>query len=458
VKVALVNPPFSKLVYGGEKSIKSITPCLGLFYLQSYCADVADIEVFEGEFYSSLEALIAAVNDFAPDVLGVTTNTSTWPYCVAISQAVNAGLKLAGGPYAAFRVKECLEYFDAVALGDGEVPLRALLQTGRVSEAPGFAWRGSDGIIRTNPTPPLPPLDDFPFPDHHKMQLGLYQASPHRELPEPFATMMTTRGCGFQCTFCLSASGGLNGGKYRERSVQNVVSELTVLRERFGVRSIQFWDDTFTMRKQRTAEMCAALKPLGLSWVCNTRTDKMDQETADLLADAGCRGVFFGVESGHQPTLDRDHIKGVENIQVRGALAACRRAGIRTTASFIFGSIDDTRQSIEASVDFSLQLESDYVLYNIYTAHPGTSGYRRAVEEGIIDSYEVDVARWKGEPAGVPTVCRNLSRNELHTLKAEAYLRYYRHRDPVKHADLIATYIEELHLLTGGSAVDARVS
>ena len=102
MKVALVNPPFSKLVYGGEKSIKSITPCLGLFYLQSYCGDVADIEVFEGEFYASLDSLIAAVNDFAPDVLGVTTNTSTWPYCVAIAKAVDAGLKLAGGALCRF--------------------------------------------------------------------------------------------------------------------------------------------------------------------------------------------------------------------------------------------------------------------------------------------------------------------------------------------------------------------
>jgi anaerobic magnesium-protoporphyrin IX monomethyl ester cyclase len=444
MRVALVNPPFSKLVYGEEKSIKSITPCLGLFYMQAYCADIAEIEVFEGEFFASFEDLIAAIEAFGPEVLGVTTNTSTWPLCARLARASRARIKVAGGPYSAFRVEESLDCFDAVALGDGETSLRALLTTGSPAAAPGLAYRTSSGAIRRNPPAFLPPLDALPYPDHRAMQIGLYQASPHRELPEPFATMVTTRGCGFQCTFCLSATGGLNGGRYRERSVKNVVGEIRLLQDRFGVRSIQFWDDTFTMRKERTREICNALGQLGIVYVCITRTDKIDQETADLLAESGCRGVFFGVESGDPGVLEADHHKGVNNECVRRAFAACRVAGLSTTASFIFGSIEDTHASIEASVAFSMELGSDYVLYNVYTAHPGTTGYERAVAEGVIPAYTVDTDRWRGEPVGVPTVCRNLARNEILLLKAEAYLRYYRHRKPENYVELIETYEREI--------------
>ncbi|MDZ4818301.1 MAG: radical SAM protein [Planctomycetota bacterium] len=450
IRVALVNPPFSKLVYGEEHTIKSITPCLGLFYLQSYCDDIAHIKVFEGEFYDSMVHLIAAIGEFEPDILGVTTNTTTWPLCAQLARASNARLKLCGGPYAAFRVDECLQDFDAVFLGDGEVSLRRLLESGgNLRATPGIGWRDADLKVHRNVSAPLIELDEIPYPNHDQMQLGLYQSSPHRDLPEPFATMVTTRGCGFRCTFCLSAVGGLNNGRYRERSVTNVVGELKVLRSEHGIRSIQFWDDTFTMRKSRTREMCAALSELDIAYICNTRTDKIDAETADLLARSGCKGVFFGVESGAQLVLDGDHKKGVVNQQVVDAVDHCKRAGIRTTTSFIFGSIDDTSDTIEESIAFSLELDSDYILYNIYTAHPGTAGYARAVREGVIDHYGVDILRWTGEPVGVPTICKNLPREKLHRLKTEAYIRYYRRRGEYIYAGIIETYESELARMGG---------
>ncbi len=447
LRVALVNPPFSKLVYGAEQSLKSITPCLGLFYLKAYCQDIADCKVFEGEFNKDIDELISMISEFEPDVLCVTTNTSTYPLCVRLAQTSRARIKVAGGPYSSYRVEEGLRHFDLIFVGDAEVGFRQLLSGVPTPEIPGIAYRDGDGQVRQTPPAPLPPLDDLPFPDHSAMQIGLYQASPHRQLEAPFATMVTTRGCGFQCTFCLSASGGLNNGRYRERSIQNVCAELDILTKQFGVRSIQFWDDTFTMRRERTKAMCAALAKYDIRYVCNTRTDKMDEEVARWLFDSGCRGVFFGVESGDEQILGNNIRKGVRNEQVRNAVAACKEIGLQTTTSFIFGSIDDTAESIRESTLFALELDADFVLFNIYTAHPGTSGYERAQHEGIIDHYTVDTVRYCGEPAGVPTICRNLTREQLHLLKAEAYIQYYSHKDAVAYGPMIETYREEQRLL-----------
>jgi len=443
-RVALINPPFSKLIYGEERSIKSVTPCLGLFYLQSYCRDIAEIEVFEGEFYSDMENLIREVNTFRPDILGVTTNTSTYPLCAQLAREVDASIKVAGGPYASFRVGECLIDFDAVFVGDAELGLHALISGASWAQVPGLAFKDESGRIQQNPARIINDLDEIPFPDHSRMQLGLYQASPHRELSGNFATMMTTRGCGFQCSFCLSAKGGMNDGKYRVRSVKNVIDEIGILTTQYDVKSIQFWDDTFTMAKRRTREMCNALRAIGIEYVCNTRTDRMDEETADLLAQSGCQGVFFGVESGDQEISDRNMLKGVRREQVSKAVACCRKAGVRTTTSFIFGAIDDTEETIDESIRFALELDSNYVLFNIYTAHPGTHGWAEALREGIIDNYTVDIERWKGEPAGVPTTCRQLSRAALHSLKAEAYVRYYTQKDPIGYAEIIDTYNREI--------------
>ncbi len=442
-RVALVNPPFSELVYGAEHSLKSITPCLGLFYLQAYCCDLADCRVFEGEFFRTMEELIQAIDEYAPDILGVTTNTSTYPLCKQLAEASRARLKVAGGPYSSYRIQESLQDFDLVFVGDAEIGFRQLVSGVAIPDIAGVAYNDRGGNVRQTSPAQLPPLDDLPHPNHSAMQIGLYQASPHRQLEAPFATMVTTRGCGFQCTFCLSAAGGMNNGRYRERSIENVCGELEILTQHFGVKSVQFWDDTFTMRKERTQALCAALKRYDIHYVCNTRTDKIDEDVARWLFDSGCRGVFFGVESGDEEILDSNIRKGVRNERVRSAIAICKEFGLQTTTSFIFGSIDDTVESIRESIAFSLELDADFVLFNIYTAHPGTAGYARARREGIIGDYAVDIAQYCGEPAGVPTICKNLTREELHLFKAEAYIQYYSHKDPLAHSEIINTYKEE---------------
>lgn len=451
MKVALINPPASKVIYGNEYKLKSVIPCLGLFYLQAYCKDIADIEIFEGELYSDLEHLIREINSFEPDIIGITSNTSTYPLCVEIAKSVDAKIKAVGGPYSTFRVSESLETFDIVFIGDSEVSFRMLIQNQPLETIPSIAFSKAGGEIIRTPNGSLPDLDSIPFPDHEKIQVGLYQASPHRKLKEPFATMITTRGCGFRCSFCLSAKGGMNDGKYRERSVRNVIQELELLATNFNVKSIQFWDDTFTMRRDRTKELCAAIKNLGIEFVCNTRTDRIDSEIADWLSEAGCRGVFFGVESGDQEILDLDMQKGVKNEQVKNAVACCRKSGMWSTASFIFGSINDTEQSIQETVNFAIELNADYVLFNIYTAHPGTYGYVEALRQGIIDEYKVDLNRWLDEPVGIPTICKNLSRQQLHKLKAESYVRYYKSLGVDKYSDILQTYQDEIIRLSNAS-------
>lgn len=160
MKVALVNPPFSRIVYGQETRLKSITPCLGLFYLEAYCRDLAEFAIFEGEFYDTMDDLMRAIAQFKPDVLGVTTNTSTYPLCRKLAQCIEAKTRIVGGPYSSFRVDEALEDFDVAFIGDSEHSMRSLLLGVPWVEIPGIAFKnGTGGITRTSPNR-LVALDD----------------------------------------------------------------------------------------------------------------------------------------------------------------------------------------------------------------------------------------------------------------------------------------------------------
>lgn len=446
-KVALVNPPATRLIYGEEYPLKSITPCLGLFYLQAYCKDIAEVVVFEGDFYRDMLDLTEAIIAFRPDILGVTSNTSTYPLCVQLAKDVPATVKAIGGPYSNFRAEECLRNFDVVFLGDAEDSFRQFVEGVPLDQLSAVAYADSTGRVVFTPSRQLPDLDSIPYPDHSKLQLGLYQSSPHRRLPEPMATMVTTRGCGYSCSFCLSAQGGFNDGRYRERSILNVVGELKVLNDTFGVRSVQFWDDTFTMRKTRTLDLCKAISKIGIHYVCNTRADKIDKEICDALAKSGCRGVFLGVESGDPDILESNIFKEITITDITRAIALCRSAGMWSTSSYVFGAIDDTRESIRRSVELAIATDPDYVLFNIYTAHPGTRGYNEAVRLGLIDEYQVNLATLGKEPVGVPTVCRNLTRKELQRLKTEAYIEFYSRKTSSLYDTLVQTYRSELRYL-----------
>jgi radical SAM superfamily enzyme YgiQ (UPF0313 family) len=448
-RIALVSPPFSKLVYGDEYTIKSVTPCLGLFYLASFCEDLGEFRIFEGEFYDCNSHLIGEINKWNPDIVGVTTNTSTYPLCREIAQNVTSRYRFAGGPYSSFRVSESLaDGFDIVFIGDAELGLRDFLSHRPLNEVRGCAYKEStETTVKRTMQGYIKDLDSIPFPEHSKVQRGLYKASPHREMREPFATMMTTRGCGFLCSFCLSANGGMNGGKYRERSVENVIEEVKLLKNNYGVESIQFWDDTFTMNRQRTIELARGLEPMNLTYVCNTRTDKIDADLAELLHRSGCRGIFFGVETGNEELLETEIRKGVTNQQVVDAVKLCRRFKLQATTSFILGSIDDTEDTMEDTIRFALDLDADFSLFNIYTAHPGTYGYHEAINRGVLDEYRVDTNCWKGEPAGVPTVCEAAPRIRLHILKAQAYIRFYRQKRSSFYDEIISMYEDELERL-----------
>jgi len=143
----------------------------------------------------------------------------------------------------------------------------------------------------------------LPIPDRRLVDITGYQPafSQYRELP--VTNIFTTRGCPFQCIFCVP---DLLGKKVRFRSVDKVVEEIEYLRKDFGIKEIAFWDDTFTLNRVRALEISRRLAQLSprLVWSAQARADKVDAELLKAMADAGCWKLHFGFESMVQKNLD----------------------------------------------------------------------------------------------------------------------------------------------------------
>ena len=192
-------------------------------------------------------------------------------------------------------------------------------------------------------------------------------------------SLISSRGCPWSCTYCSSHV--TMGREYRYRSPKKVVDEMEELYLTRGVDNFIFWDDIFTFRSDRVFEFCSELKSrqMNVTWWCMSRTDRMTQELANAMADAGCVMVSFGIESGSEKTLNQ--IKKRVNLDVaKEAIQYCNKAGIRTQGTFILGLPFETREDIDCTINFAKTSGLDMALFFSFTPFPGTEEWKNVPE------------------------------------------------------------------------------
>jgi hopanoid biosynthesis associated radical SAM protein HpnJ len=206
----------------------------------------------------------------------------------------------------------------------------------------------------------------------------------------PFVSLYTTRGCPAQCTFCLWPQ-TLSGHPWRKRSTDDVAREMAKAKEYWPeVREFFFDDDTFNIQKARTIELCAKLKPLGLTWSCTSRVTT-DYETLKAMKDAGCRLLIVGYESGDQQIL-KNIKKGATVERARQFTKDCHKLGLVVHGDFILGLPGETRETIRNTVQFAKELDVETIQVSVAHAYPGTELYDYAVKNGfmVADNKMVD--------------------------------------------------------------------
>ncbi len=374
--VALVNPILSR---DSEMS-------LGLLYVAEAAERAGHrVRVLDTAFTRSPAHLWPALERFAPDVVGFTLMSVTYPQTLRLAREVKRrfGAKVVmGGPHATLYPLEVAsdEWVDAAVVGDGDLSFPRLLDQieHRQSAAlPGVAHRLS-GELRFDPeVPRVADLDSLPFPDRSRYDTvdAYIAAMGHSYLfGRRVLTMITSRGCPWDCSYCQPVLDHIHGKKVRIRSTDNVVSELEWLKQRHGIDGIWFCDDTFTFDSRWVTELCRKMsdRRLGLGWSCNSRVDTVSPELLAVMAEAGCEQLRFGMESGSQILLDRTMNKRTTVSECEQAFAWAKQAGIKTWAYTMVGGLDETRDTVGETRRMLEKLAPEHIQITMLAPLPKT--------------------------------------------------------------------------------------
>ena len=291
------------------------------------------------------------------------------------------------GPHPSVLPTETLRLSDAidyVARREYDRTIKELAEGKPVEEIRGLSWR-KDGEIHHNPDRPfIEDLDSLSFVSAvYKRDLDVTRY----HLPfllHPYVSIMTGRSCPYNCSFCLWPQAFL-GRRYRTRSPQNVIDEITYIRENLPeVREVFFDDGTFTALPRRVLEICRLMREHGLdvTWSCNARPD-VSIDVLKEMKKAGCRLLVVGYESGSQEVLDAMN-KGTSIDGMRRFTRECREVGLMIHGTFMIGTIGETRETIEKTIRFACELNLDSVQFSVATPFPGTRFYDECREKGYL--------------------------------------------------------------------------
>ncbi|HJV26966.1 MAG TPA: radical SAM protein [Aromatoleum sp.] len=256
-----------------------------------------------------------------------------------------------------------LEHFaeiDYLVIGEGEGALLDLADGKPPADIGNLVWRDESGKIVVNPRRDrIVDLDELPFPAYEKLT-----GFPHAYHLPLFAyekrygaTMITSRGCPYTCSFCDRT---VFERLYKTNSAQYTYEHMKYLRDRFGVHHINMYDDLFTAKKQRVMDLCEMLieKPLGVQFNCAIRTGHTSDEMLQKLKQAGALMVSMGIESADPAMMER-HKAGVTLDAVRDTVRQIHAAGLRAKGLFIFGMPGETPETVKTTSDFILSLDLD---------------------------------------------------------------------------------------------------
>lgn len=371
-----------------EQTIMKPYVPLGILYLASHLRSRnVDVEVFDTTF-ASRNDLLEILRSGEPSVLGVYANLMTRPSVVRILQAAReAGWKtVVGGPEPASYVDEYLAAgADVIVIGEGEITLEELtpiLRSGSyhlLDRVSGIAFRGNDGRVhRTPPRAQIPNIDAQPWPSRESVEIERYLKTWRENHGTGSVSLITARGCPYECQWCSHA---VYGRTHRRRKPASVVNELEWILHRYSPDMIWMADDVFTIHHGWLFQYAAELKRRGLRipFECISRADRLNPQIIALLAELGCFRIWIGSESGSQRVLDSMR-RGVSVEQVQSAVRLCKANGIETGMFLMWGYEGEEMADIEATIDHVKRSDPDVFLTTIAYPIRGTPYFEKVAD------------------------------------------------------------------------------
>lgn len=412
MKVLLIHPPMTLLP--NEKP--SVVPPLGLAYIgavlekEGYKVQILDAVAsnwrnpikLEGMFHlgQSWKDIRVSIERSKPDVVGVS--------CLFSSQSHNAH-KVAeltktydievpvvmGGAHPSVLTQKVLEdpNVDCAVVGEGEGTMLEFLDKwskgAPLNDIEGFAYKEGREIKLKPRKDFIKDLDSLPFPARHLLPMEEYFNAMQSHLVtlmrRRFTSMITSRGCPFNCVFCSIHT--IWGYKWRARSPENVLLEIEHLVKTFKVREIHFEDDNLTLDRKRIERICDMIieSKLDIKWATPNGVAiwTLNKNLLNKMKKSGCYKLCFGIESGDSNTLK--FIKKPVNLtRAKKVIQWANEAGIWTDGFFVIGFPHEPLDSINKTLKFAVESDLDFANFFIASPYPGTTLLGIMEREGMI--------------------------------------------------------------------------
>ncbi len=413
MKILLINPAFYDgnefrnrfddyidWIKGGNLYVAPFEPPLGLAFLSAYLKEQGhevNLLDMQGLLMDS-EALVREIALYGPELVGITAMTPTIPEALKVAKlccehAPGAKVVL-GGVHPTLDPAGVLAdtNVDYVIRGEGELAFAALAAAladgGDTSAIDGLSYRRDNMVVIKEKAAPIADLDRLPMPDYDAFPVERYIEHNRYLRSIRGISMIVSRGCPFQCTFC--AVHQTMGRKWRNKSPQRVVDELVRLKERNELEGVWFKDSIFNLDRKWVKEFCRLMieQKVDIGWQALTRIDLIDEEELRLMKSAGLTQLDLGIETGSPKSLVRLK-KGitVERIKEKVRLA---KKYVKVFGFFMIGIPGEEESDVAQTFELAKQLELDRWTWSIYSPLPGSALYEELIAEGKIEPYRLD--------------------------------------------------------------------
>ena len=309
------------------------------------------------------------------------------------------------------------QFIDYIIMGEPELTLKEILQGIPNEEIKGICYIDNMQGVKNELRPFNNKLDDLPFPARHLIDNSIYRRPDNGKVQ---AVIKVSRGCPYHCFFCLATP--VSGVKVRTRSAENIITEIKECINKYNIKNFLFWSDLFDFDRNWVIDLCEKIIKSGLkiTWSANTRANTMDEELAGIMYKAGCRLVSIGVESGSQEMLDKIG-KKITLDEVRNTVNILKRNKIKIYNYFVIGLPWETEKTVEETIKFAIELDSNFVSFYTAVPLPGTRFFAYALLNKLIDeNLNFSNAYY------VPSIrSHELSKERIFELHKQAVRRFY---------------------------------
>lgn len=414
MKILLINPAFYdgnefrnrfddyiNWIKGGNLYVAPFEPPLGLAYLSAFLKEHGfEVKLLDmqGLLMDSAE-LIRNIEAYKPDLFGITAMTPTVPEALRVAELARSTAPSArvvlGGVHPTLDPAGVLtsDNVDFVIRGEGEFAfagLAAALEQGLATDAiDGVSYKDSDGKpVIQGKAPLITKLDTLPMADYEAFPIERYIEHNRHLRSIRGISMIVSRGCPFQCTFC--AVHETMGRTWRIKPPERVVEELVTLKERHGIEGVWFKDSIFNLDKEWIREFCRLMieADTGIQWQSLTRVDLIDEEQIILMKQAGLTQLDLGIETGSPKSLLRLK-KGITVERIKSQVAIAKRH-VKVFGFFMIGIPGEEELDVQQTFELAKSLELDRWTWSIYSPLPGSEIYAELISEGKIEPFRLE--------------------------------------------------------------------